>query len=108
MNGKTRAILTVAATIVLPAATLVLPSVTNASAALTPVHECETNGGQFCIGAPTLAADAPVVETASGRTLYDWFNNPSGGGYISGSGNGSQFSLQAFQQPSFLQRFTTR
>ena len=33
----------------------------------TPV--CETFGGRRCIGAPSLAFEAPVRETATGRTL---------------------------------------
>jgi len=33
----------------------------------TPV--CETFGGRRCVGAPSLAFEAPVRETATGRTL---------------------------------------
>jgi hypothetical protein len=62
----------------LPVVTAVVALTAGASPALASMaappasasgnHLCETSGN-YCIGAPSLATDAPVVETSSGRDI---------------------------------------
>jgi hypothetical protein len=59
-----RAASVLVATLGIPAAILASPL----SASAAGNHLCETNGN-YCVGAPSLATDAPVVETQFGRDI---------------------------------------
>src|SRR5947207_1685939 len=59
-----RTVMVLLAAMAIPATVFATPS----SASTNGNHLCETNGN-YCIGAPTLALYAPVVETTSGRDL---------------------------------------
>jgi hypothetical protein len=59
-----RALMVLLAALAVPAAVLAAPLPASAAGP----HVCETSGN-YCVGAPGLGVDAPVVETRSGRNI---------------------------------------